>query len=267
MRHGRAKAARKTLAFFARQGCKAPFSVVLDGTFLVQCVVYKIPVHERMSKILQHSSYTVYVTRSSLDELDLLAKHAPKEKRNAIVQARQWGLDECETIESRDIPKDLQVEIEQELGLPGKDVCKLVESRAHSYIVATQDETLLHVLRNVQAVSCPLLRLSRSVLLLENPSKAAQQYVQHVERLKYAQSSAAVHKSEFLLAKTVRDEERQSNTTSTQQQQHFTRMKRKAKGPNPLSCKKKKATTSNESQHKRKRRRKTKSSEAAQEAS
>lgn len=254
MRHGRAKAARKTLQFFARQGVKPPFVVLVDGTFLVQAVVHKVPMIERIEKLLQHSRFTLQVTRSSLKELEVLVQHAPEANRDAIAQARQWGLDECGIVEEQDIPKE-EFTTEEDLGVPGQDVCKLVQSHAHSYVVATQDETLLNVLRNIGA--CPLMRLTRGVLLLENPSKAAQNRAQYQETKKYSHS--AVQKSERLLAKSVREEERESHRT--QQSHHTTtRVKRKAKGPNPLSCKTKKSSEGGETTHKRKRRRKSKSS-------
>ena len=255
MRHGRAKAARKTLQFFARQGVRAPYVVLVDGTFLVQSVLMKVPVMERMDKILQHNQYSLQVTRSCLNELQVLAQHAPATKQDAIQQARQWGLDECEIIEPNDIPSGESSDnvTLEELGLPGQDVVKLVQSHSTSFIVATQDETLLDILRGMGL--CPLLRLSRGVLLLENPSKVAQQRAHYQETKKY--SHAVVNKSERMLAQSVRDEDR---SHAQQQNAQHTRVKRKAKGPNPLSCKKKK-TNEETKLNKRKRRRKGNKSE------
>lgn len=43
MRHGRAKAARKTLRFFQlHAGIKPPYNVLLDGTFLAAAVRQKV---------------------------------------------------------------------------------------------------------------------------------------------------------------------------------------------------------------------------------
>jgi U3 small nucleolar RNA-associated protein 23 len=251
MRHGRAKAARKTLSFFARQGVTPPFCVLVDGPFLVQAVVHNVPIIERMEKLLQYSRFTLQITRSTLEELQVLARHAKDDKGDVMAQARQWGLDECEILEENDIDKSVETTCETELGIPGQDIVKLVESQAHSYIVATQDETLLDVLRN--SGQCPLLRLSRGVLLLEHPSKAAQNRAQYEEKKKYSHS--AVHTSERELAKSAKQElrQQQQHTTTTTSS---TRVKRKAKGPNPLSCKKKQSASSDESAHKRKRRRK-----------
>ena len=181
MRHGRAKAARKTLQFFSRQGIRPPYVVILDGSFLLAAVLQKMPLCERLERILQHNTFYLKVTRSCLDELKALAEH-PSEKQEVLREARQWGLDECQILEHRDIPKQ---EIEkQDLGAPGQDIVKLVSSNNISYLVATQDEILLDILRTKGV--CPLLRLARGVLLLENPSKASQQNAQYQERSKYS---------------------------------------------------------------------------------
>jgi rRNA-processing protein FCF1 len=101
MRHGRAKAARKTLQFFSRQGIHPPYVVILDGTFLLAAVLQKVPLFERLERILQHNTFYLKVTRSCLDELKALAEH-PSEKQEALREARQWGLDECQILEPRD---------------------------------------------------------------------------------------------------------------------------------------------------------------------
>ena len=209
--------------------------------------------------MLQRHPYTLHVTRSALDELQTLAQHASSQKQEALLQARQWGLDECNVIiEPRDIPKDNDAVFNSELGTPGQDICKLV-SHSH-FLVATQDEILLDTLRKMGV--CPLLRLSRSVLLLENPSKAAQQKANRQERSKYA-----AHEDERLLARHVVEEQRKQQANpivggSSGTRIPHKRIKSKAKGPNPLSCKPSKRKTQEESSdaQKRKRRRKHKDS-------
>lgn len=254
MRHGRAKAARKTLQFFARQGIRPPYLVILDGTFLVASVQQKVLLMERLDKILQHHTFYLKVTRSSLEELQKLAEQlAPsacfEEKQEALRQARQWGLDECQILEHDDIPQGDEMEQSPDMSVAGRDIVKLVSLNSNnaSYLVATQDETLLELLRN-QGM-CPLLRLSRGVLLLENPSKACQRRADYQERIKYSALT-----QERSLAQSVKEEEREQQ----RQQQAGTRRergKKKAKGPNPLSCKKRK-TTPDPEPRKRKRTRK-----------
>jgi U3 small nucleolar RNA-associated protein 23 len=271
MRHGRAKAARKTLQFFARQGICPPYTVILDGTFLLASVLQKVPLFERLDRMLQHHTFYLKVTRSCLDELAVLAE-IPSEKQDALRQARQWGLDECQILEQSDIPKEQQHKLHNEeekeqsvvvtdLGVAGQDIVKLVVSSSSnvSYLVATQDEALLDLLRN--RGMCPLLRLSRGVLLLENPSKACQRRADYQDRSKYLALT-----QERSLAHSVKEEEREQ-----QQQRQLAgnvrskRVKKKAKGPNPLSCKRK--STQGMELHVRKRKRTRKGNKVEESAS
>lgn len=99
-------------------------------------------------------------------------------------------------------------------------------------MVASQDEELLNALRG--ATGIPIIRLARgSVLLLEQPSKSTTSKALKDEKKKWI----ALSEPESLLVKTVIDHERKQSDTPAQSTM---RRKRKAKGPNPLSCKKKK---------------------------
>lgn len=260
MRHGRAKAARRTLQFFRLHlGIRSPYHVLLDGTLLLQVVLQKVPLRDRISKMLQHHPYTLYVTRSSLKELEALAEQAPETKKEALRQARQWGLDECDTIlEAKDMPNDNVIAPDDtsanDLGLAAKDVLKLVSVKPF-YLVASHDEGLLDLLRSLG--TAPLMRLSRGVLLLENPSKSSQQKAASQEHKKWFAGS--VPKQEKALVETAHQQHKQKNNSEGQASAH-TRVKQKAKGPNPLSCKKsKREATKEETASKRKRRRRNKS--------
>lgn len=280
MRHGRAKAGRKTLSFFARTaGIKAPYHILLDGTFLVAIVKYKFPVRERLDKMLQHDYFTMYTTKSVLEELEALKEPAQGEKKTLLEESLEFAQNECSLIE--DIPefdtetKDwLQYKypaFEETLSAPGMDILKLAllskpGDRTTKYFVACHDEDLLDILRRVGSVPC--VRLARgSVLLLENPSKAGQRQATHDERKKWA-ASGSVRAEEKHLVEVVRAEKRsqqQNNSSSNNTNripQGQTRTKRKAKEPNPLSCKKSKG--SNEESTKKRRRRRTGGSAAAE---
>jgi hypothetical protein len=140
------------------------------------------------------------------------------------------------------------------LGAPGQDIVKLVSSNNISYLVATQDEVLLDILRTKGV--CPLLRLARGVLLLENPSKASQQNAQYQERSKYS-----AQPQERNLAQSLKEEERQQRQQTGSVTGH--RVKHKAQGPNPLSCKRKSAPETEP----RKRRRTRKGNKGGESAS
>ena len=56
MRHGRAKAARKTLKFFALNGnIKPPYKVILDGNFLVAIMKHKVRIARVCSNLFHQT--------------------------------------------------------------------------------------------------------------------------------------------------------------------------------------------------------------------
>ncbi|GAX18508.1 U3 small nucleolar RNA-associated protein 23 [Fistulifera solaris] len=270
MRYGRSKAARKTLQFFERtQGIRAPYHILLDGTFLVALVKYNLPLQERLDRLLQHASYQLHVTQSSLDELERLANQVP-DKKVLLEEAQQWAHKNCASI----LPKHETISNDrasnenslEKLGIAAQDIWnwtaagvsaskQTTTSHYHAtqqdrpkYFVASHDEDLLDALRTMGGV--PIIRLARgSVLLLEQPSKAATVQARATEQSKW---KGSVSESEQRLVQVVVQHERQERQ---QQQGHPTvRRKRKAKEPNPLSCKKKGTTTEGP---KKKRRRKS----------
>jgi rRNA-processing protein FCF1 len=314
MRHGRAKQARRTLQFFRLNvGIQAPFHVVLDGCFLVAMISQKVPLKDRLSRLLQHSPCTVYVTRSALDELHHLHTQTQKD---VFREARQWGLDECDIIEPDMIVKhkgtkkgktsddddndDDEQDVEQDdLGKAGRDILTLAlqakefshpkqppkqqQQQQHHhppkhYFVASQDETLLNTLRSLGTVPC--IRLSRGVLLLENPSKASQNKAAKQERIKWRRGTVGdMNPKERSFVEQIQKEDReqrkeahklqQQKLLQQQQQQqpydhHYERRKStKPRAPNPLSCKKKRTDeTTTTTAKKRKRRRKNNKEES-----
>ena len=155
------------------------------------------------------------------------------------------------------------------------------QRRKTVYFVATQDETLLHLLRQFPI---PLIRLAHgSVLLLEQPSKTIQWKSQELEHEKWnhpttnktttSTSSNQERQEQDLIQHATAKQEEQEKTKQKEQDQKELQQwqrqqgggvykilaggnnkKRKAKGPNPLSCKKAKSTTSGEGTKRRRRR-------------
>ena len=81
MRHGRAKAARKTLQFFQRTyGYRPPYHILIDGTLVATALKFKIPLYERLETLLQqqpardqhHSSVLLYCPTAAVNELQQL---------------------------------------------------------------------------------------------------------------------------------------------------------------------------------------------------
>ncbi|CAB9523161.1 UTP23, small subunit (SSU) processome component, homolog (yeast) [Seminavis robusta] len=294
MRHGRSKAARKTLQFFARtQGFRPPYHVLLDGTFLVAMLKYKFPLRERLDKMLQHDAFTLYTTSSCLQELAKLKQASNdtsnKEQAELFQETIQWARRECQVLlENQEEQEDKQnsldkstkdwldrvyPDLEEQIGPPGWDILKLaLQSTNHNnhnnnnhlhngrhYLVACQDETLLDVLRKSGRVPC--IRLARgSVLLLENPSKAGQAQDSRDETKKW--TGLVIREEERKLVQIVKQERQKdstaNHTTYNNNKQHQQRKKRKAKEPNPLSCKKKTKKGDSEANNPNKKRRRRK---------
>mmetsp|Transcript_7328 Transcript_7328/g.15851 ORF Transcript_7328/g.15851 Transcript_7328/m.15851 type:complete len:258 (+) Transcript_7328:399-1172(+) len=121
-----------------------------------------------------------------------------------------------------------------------------------SYFVATQDDALADALRAMPYV--PLFRLGRAVLLLESPSSASRSYTGSNEREKLASAGGLMTAEEREMVKAVNRKDRKKRKEVMREEQKRlekrtreefgggfnVRRKKKAKGPNPLSCKSKK---------------------------
>mmetsp|Transcript_7559 Transcript_7559/g.17154 ORF Transcript_7559/g.17154 Transcript_7559/m.17154 type:complete len:265 (+) Transcript_7559:116-910(+) len=259
MRHGRAKQARRTLQFYSLNASnfKPPYKILLDGTFLVSSIRNKVPLYDRFAKTLQNESFTCHVTRSTLAELETLSKQAFKgedseEQINFFAQARQYGLDECEIIDKVPTNSYSNSEAFKEFSDASRDIFNLATeggSNRQAYFVATQDDTLADALRAMPYV--PLFRLGRAVLLLESPSSASRSYTGNVEQNKLASAGGlmtaeerqmvnAVNKKDRKKRKEMKDEEQKKLEKRSREETgggFNVRRKKRAKGPNPLSCK------------------------------
>ena len=219
----------------------------------------KCPLRDRLDRTLQKESYVLHVTRSSLRELETLFEQSDKE---VFQQARQWGLDHADNIlEEADFPQQSTNATNDVLGGPGKEILALIQSEP-KYFVCSQDEALLDVLRSIGKT--PLIRLSRGVLLLENPSKSSQNRASSQEKAKWS-VKGSVQDHEKKLVDVVKDsqrrERRQAQRTQDEGMQY--RSKGKAKGPNPLSCKKKRPVNANANSEPTRRTRRKKNTEEA----
>eukprot|EP01083_Nonionella_stella_P012376 35132_1 len=230
MKHGRAKAARKTLRFFSlNANIKPAYKVLLDGNFLAAAIKYKVPIIDRIGKTLQTNQFTFYVTRSALVELDNL----PKDDENIFSRARQFGLDECEIIESSDI--DCGDDTSE--SSPSQDIKNLVrDGNKNGFFIATQDKALSNALRDM--IYVPQMWLTKGVLIFDTPSAASRRVSQSEERTKQKTGGGTMTPDESELIQRLRNEKRKKNISDNAKNGGGERRKRKAKGPNPLSCKK-----------------------------
>ena len=294
MRHGRAKASRRTLQFYRLNAphLKPVYKVLLDGTFLVAAIRNKVPLHDRFAKILQNEDFKLYISRSTLVELATLSKKyasraaaaaavdakddSGSNSINFFLRARQFGLDECEIIEDDDsrvvddniTPDDDDIKKNSkkvhvvgsssdsdDFSGASKDIFQLATkggNNSHAYFVATQDDALADALRAKPYV--PIFRLGRAVLLLESPSSASRSATGTVEQGKLTSAGGTITAEERRLINTVKKKEQLKKRETMKEEQKILekrsrdeyggafsmRKKKRAKGPNPLSCKSKK---------------------------
>jgi rRNA-processing protein FCF1 len=283
MRHGRAKAARRTLQFFARTvQLKPPYRVLVDATLAVALVRFQIPLHERVDKLLQHAPVIWLTTAGALHELEQLQhkvslqlkskssnaknsvekKHVskkgpssepksdPHEQLQWFQAAHAWVTQHCQEVlhlpeisttdgeESTSKYAHLSVVAQQIVHHTTTSnvwtASSTISESASPIVVASQDPDLLDALREQGTV--PIIRLARgTVLLLEQPSASATRQAQRLEQGKWT-PSLVVTLNEQAWASQVRTLQKEQ-----QQQKPIVperRRKRKAQGPNPLSCKK-----------------------------
>jgi hypothetical protein len=97
----------------------------------------------------------------------------------------------------------------------------------------------------------PLFRLGRAVLLLEAPSSASRSFTGNIEQRKLASAGGLMTSEERKMVDAVnkRDQTKRKETTKKEQEARVkrsreeiggsvnVRRKKRAKGPNPLSCK------------------------------
>lgn len=229
---------------------------------------HQVPLYERFAKILQNEEFSCFITRSTLVELETLSnnqkvKHADDPENDFFARARQYGLDECEIIESTSIPSlsndatNKHKQALKQFSDASRDIFHLATdggNNKHAYFVATQDETLSNAVREMPYV--PLFRLGRAVLLLETPSSASRRFTNNTEQSKLSSAGGLMTKEERQIVKSVkkREREKQKELRVEEQKKSEKRAReeygvsvglgnprrKKAKGPNPLSCKKRK---------------------------
>jgi rRNA-processing protein FCF1 len=226
----------------------------LDATLVAALFEQKIlPVKERIDKVLQSTTSTTpgagafnnryCITQAAIDELEMILKSLEikqHEKVPTFQQALEWIRKECLVLTRNKEEISKEEEGEESSWTPAQeDMMHHIQTCEYKqpYIVASQDEELLHQLRSKETV--PIVRVAnRSVLILEQPSKKSQSQFKGLERKKWTHSLA---ESERALVELVKDEAKAaaSHSSASQPPPRQKRVKSKAKGPNPLSCKRK----------------------------
>lgn len=242
MRLKRQKRHRKTVRFFtACFGFRDPFKVLCDGTFVHHLVAHDIsPVDTALSNLLG-AEVKIFTTRCVLAELGRLGSAY----RGTLSAARNLMPARCDH-DKRKSAVDCITEI-------------IGENNAEHFFVATQDADLRKKFQEIPGV--PLIFGLRNALLLDRLSKSQRHFANSAEEerlhlndlelkmLNMKKFSRPAIKAEdspdmqegvdqkFLGSKTL-ELSAEKRKPDLKDKVQFKR--KKAKGPNPLSCKKKK---------------------------
>ncbi|CAM9944670.1 unnamed protein product, partial [Scytosiphon promiscuus] len=204
MRVTRAKQYRRHLRFFRIvYGISAPYKVILDGNFIHGCISSKVDIQQRLASVLQGAAMHLYVPRSAREELKALGPEFQKAYNFAIGHCR--GLPAppnrnpgagSEEGEGGDAEKAVD---------PAKEILATIgEENAGKYLVASQDENLRVRLRRVPG--CPLVFVSRTVLLMEQPSGKSKAEFEKAERKKAIGTTEEEDRVLGILKKREREE-------------------------------------------------------------
>ena len=232
MRHGRAKAARKTLKFLRLNfGLSPPYRVILDGTFCAEVVKKNVPIMDRLAGIIGEK-FEAFVLRSGINEVKALGDQF----ENVV----KFMLNECTIL--NDVSPEGSSSGSSRDGT-SRLLTYVGATNPNHYFVCTQDPSLSDSLRRIP--NTPLMRLHNTVLCLEGVSKSSKREAEKGERGK---SLSAMGRDEKEEIDRVWEEERKrkraagegtaGDTTGGGNGGGGERKRKKAKGPNPLSVKK-----------------------------
>ncbi|XP_062985977.1 rRNA-processing protein UTP23 homolog [Elgaria multicarinata webbii] len=210
MKITRQKHAKKNMGFYKYNfGFREPFQVLLDGTFCQAALRNKIQIREQLPGYLAGATQ-LCTTRCVLKELESLGK----ELYGAKLIAQRFQVRHCSHFKSP----------------VSGSVCLLSmieDGNPHHYFIATQDQDLATKIKKRAGV--PLLFIIQNTMVLDKPSAKSLAFVQTMQtnRLmpEHQKQSIALLKEEQGLAKTSEPKKRK---------------RKRAAGPNPLSCLKKK---------------------------
>ncbi|KAI0209595.1 rRNA-processing protein UTP23-like protein [Lamellibrachia satsuma] len=209
MKVKRQKHVQRILTFYKSSfGIKAPYSVLIDGTFCKSALLFRINISEQLPKYLT-SETKLYTTRCILAECEALGPllYGP------LTVLRQFNVHQCSHKSTLPATKCIM------------HACRTSSDKSR-FFIATQDPELTEKIRAIPGV--PLLFMSHNAINLENPSEASRKVAAGVLDRKLAPSDEQ-HKTLVALKRDAFGEKPEKK-----------RKRKGPKGPNPLSCLKKK---------------------------
>lgn len=238
---------RRSVAFFTTcYNFRAPFKILCDGTFIHHLLTNRItPADTAISNILG-APVKLFTTRCVLAELKSLGAACT----DSLNVARDLAPARCDH-EKRKSAVDCLTDV-------------IGEKNSEHFFVASQDADLRKQLQEVPAV--PLIYALRNALFLETPSPCQQQFAKsaeeersHVSELELKmllnmtkQSSMTKRSStedeagdpaqadDVSTYNIIKDLKKDAARRKTDVKDKVQFKRKRAKGPNPLSCKKKK---------------------------
>ncbi|KAK1567191.1 hypothetical protein Q3G72_009198 [Acer saccharum] len=245
MRVKKQKRHRKIVRFYtACFGFRQPYKVICDGTFVYHLIANQITPADNALATTLAASVKLFTTKCVIDEL----KGLGESHSEALQAAHKLTIARCEH--------------EREKSADACIMDVIGEKNLEHFFVATQDVDLRKKLQEIPGV--PLIFGLRNALFLEQPSTFQRQFVKASEegRSRMMQSEYKMLKKrakDILETKEIRDSSHEDEDVGDQKLELQTikksdnarkqmgvkdkpQFKRKrAKGPNPLSCKKKKS--------------------------
>ncbi|XP_076244636.1 rRNA-processing protein UTP23 homolog [Calliopsis andreniformis] len=213
MKTARQKKARKNLGFFINNfKFRAPFQILIDGTFAFAALENKFNIQDQLAKYFQ-AEVKLLTTPCIILETEKLGSFS-KTISGAMQIVKQYPIHKCG---------------HQKHSVTGTKCLKsmIAKNNSSRYIIATQDRELQDMLRKVPGV--PILYLHGKAPTLEAPSEASREYAENIRK---GLGMSEWEKENIKTLKKAAGLAEKSELKPTK--------KRKKGGPNPLSCLKKK---------------------------
>eukprot|EP00903_Cladosiphon_okamuranus_P014950 g13838.t1 len=178
----------------------------------------------------------LYVPRSAREELKALGPEFKKAYNFAIGRCRGLPFPPNHAPVEAGADEDGGADEEEGETEKGPDpaseiVATIGAANEGKYLVASQDENLRVRLRRVPG--CPLVFVSRTVLVMEQPSGKSKAEFEKAERKKSAGTTEEEGRVLSILKKREREQRERERASQPRK-----RLKKKASAPNPLSVKK-----------------------------
>lgn len=230
MRIKRGKQYKKTVLFYKTNfGFQEPYTVVLDGNFIQYCAKLHWNIKEMLMKLI---GGIVHIKLSTCVYHEIRDLHKKGQLVSGTMHlAKSFKQDTCK---------------HDEILSPHECILKLVgKKNRHHYFIATQDVLLRERLRYIPSV--PLIYFKHNLMTLDPPSDATVLKCDRKEKIKLKPENSEIKNLKIMLQEVNQEKKEQEyiEREKIYTDREFNKMKielgtkRKAKGPNPLSCKKK----------------------------